>query len=78
MTNDSLARARVSALIYTMVNAVVFGAGLLAVLLTPALAQHAFFWIPLVVATSFVASVPVAWFIAPSMMLRFVRVQQHH
>jgi hypothetical protein len=76
MTNDNRARVRVSALIYAMVNAVVFGAGLLTVLLTPALAQHAFFWIPVLVASSFVASVPAAWFIAPSMMLRFTRAQQ--
>jgi uncharacterized membrane protein YciS (DUF1049 family) len=76
MTNDNLARLRVAALIYAMVNAIVFGSGLLTVLLTPALAQHAFFWIPTVVATSFAVSVPLSWVIAPSMMMRFSRSQR--
>jgi hypothetical protein len=70
-TKDNLARIRVAGLIYAMVNAVVFGGGLLTVLLTPALAQDAFFWIPLVVACSFAVSIPVSWAIAPSMMVRF-------
>jgi len=71
MNSDSQARLRVAALIYLMVNAVVFGVGLIVILMTPALAQHAFFWIPAVIATSFVLSAPMAWFIAPSMMMRF-------
>jgi hypothetical protein len=78
MSSDTKARLRVSALIFLMVNAVVFGAGLIAVLLTPALVQHAFFWIPSVVVTSFVLSVPLSWFIAPLMMLRFARARQFH
>lgn len=65
MNSDNQARLRVAALIFMMVNAVVFGVGLVSVLLTPALAQHAFFWIPVVVVTSFVLAAPVAWFIAP-------------
>jgi hypothetical protein len=78
MTRDTTARLRVSALIFSIVNAVVFGAGLIAVLLTPALAQHAFFWIPSVVLTSLVLSAPLSWFIAPLMMLRFARARQFH
>jgi uncharacterized protein (DUF983 family) len=76
MTNDNLARTRVAALIYVMVNAVVFGGGLLTVLLTPALSQHAFFWIPMVIVVSFAVSAPVSWFIAPSMMMRFSRTHR--
>ena len=78
MTRDTTTRLRVSALIFSIVNAVVFGAGLIAVLLTPALAQHAFFWIPSVVLTSLVLSAPLSWFIAPLMMLRFARARQFH
>jgi hypothetical protein len=78
MTSDTKARLRVSALIFSMVNAVVFGTGLIAVLVTPALVQHAFFWIPSVVVTSFVLSAPLSWFIAPLMMLRFARARQLH
>ncbi|MFO1111990.1 MAG: hypothetical protein U1E61_22690 [Bradyrhizobium sp.] len=78
MNSDNQARLRVAALIFMMVNAVVFGVGLVSVLLTPALAQHAFFWIPVVVVTSFVLAAPVAWFIAPHMMMRFVLARRLH
>jgi len=71
MNSDSQARLRVASLIYLMVNAVVFGVGLIAILMTPTLAQHAFFWIPAMIASSFALSAPLAWFIAPSMMMRF-------
>ena len=72
MNSNSHARLRVAALISLMVNAVVFGVGLIAVLMTPALAQHAFFWIPAIIVASFVVSAPLSWFIAPSMMMRFI------
>ena len=78
MNSDNQARLRVAALIYVMVNAVIFGAGLLAVLMTPALAQHAFFWIPAIVVTSFVVSAPLSWFIAPFMMMRFILARRAH
>jgi uncharacterized protein (DUF983 family) len=78
MTSDNQARLRVAALIYVMVNAVVFGIGLVSVLMTPALAQHAFFWIPAIIVTSFVLSAPLAWFIAASMMMRFILARRVH
>ena len=73
MTSDNRARLRVAALIFTMVNAVVFGVGLVTVLTTPVLAQHGFFWIPAIVVSSFVISPPLSWLIAPMMMQRFIR-----
>ena len=73
MTNDSKARLRVAALIYCMVNAVVFGVGVIAVVSVPALMTQAFFWIPAVIVTSFVISAPLSWLIAPWMMMRFIR-----
>jgi uncharacterized protein (DUF983 family) len=75
MTSDNRARLRVATLIFTMANAVVFGVGLITVLTTPALAQHAFFWIPAVVVASFAISPPLAWFIAPMMMQRFIQAR---
>ena len=78
MTSDNRARLRVAALIFTMVNAVVFGVGLITVLTTPTMAQHAFFWIPAVVVSSFVFSAPLSWFIAPMMMQRFIQARQTH
>jgi hypothetical protein len=73
MNGDSRARLRVAALVYCIVNAAVFGVGMIAVLSIPALGSHAFFWIPAVVVASFVISAPLAWFIAPWMMMRFIK-----
>ena len=78
MSSDSQARLRVAALIYLIVNAVVFGIGLILVLMTPTLVQHAFFWIPAIVVTSFALSAPLAWFLAPSMMMRFTMARRVH
>jgi hypothetical protein len=78
MNSDNQARLRVAALIYLMVNAVVFGVGMISVLMTPTLVQHAFFWIPAMIVTSFVLSAPLAWFIAPLMMMRFIAARRAH
>jgi uncharacterized protein (DUF983 family) len=76
MTSDNKTRLRVAALIFVMVNAVVFGVGLVAVLTTPAPSQHAFLWIPVVIVSSFVLSPPLAWLIAPMMMQRFIQARR--
>jgi hypothetical protein len=76
MTHDNRARLRVAALVFAMVNAVVFGIGLVTVLTTPALAQQSFFWIPVIVVSSFFISPPLSWFIAPMMMQRFIQSRQ--
>lgn len=75
MSSDNLARLRVATLIFAMVNAALFGAGVITVLSVPGLAQQAFFWVPAVVAASFVLSPPIAWLIAPSMMQRFLKAK---
>jgi hypothetical protein len=75
MDRDNRARLRVAALIYCMVNAVVFGVGVILVVSLPALMADAFFWIPVVVASSFAISAPLAWFISPWMMMRFHRAR---
>lgn len=75
MSGDNLARLRVATLISCMVNAVLFGAGVITVLSVPALSKDAFFWIPAVVLASFVLSPPLSWFIAPSMMQRFLQAK---
>jgi len=67
MNNDNLARLRVAGLIFLMVNAVIFGAGLITVLTVPAL---------VVVLVSFVLSPLPAWFIAPMMMQRFIQARR--
>lgn len=75
MSTNNRARLQVATLIFSMVNAVMFGLGVIAVLSTPILAQRAFFWIPAIVVVSFMLSPLVAWFIAPSMMQRFLKAQ---
>ena len=75
MNSDGRARLRVAALIYCIVNAAVFGVGMIAVLSIPTLSAHAFVWIPAVVVASFVMSAPLSWFIAPWMMMRFIKAR---
>jgi hypothetical protein len=75
MSSNTLARLQVASLIFSMVNAVLFGAGLITVLTTPTLAQHAFFWISAVVLASSVLAGPLAWIIAPSMMQRYLKAK---
>jgi hypothetical protein len=78
MNDDNRARLRVAALIYCIVNGVVFGLGLILVVSLPVLMTHAFFWIPTVVISSFAISAPVSWFIAPWMMMRFIKARSVH
>ncbi len=66
-------RFQIAGLVYMMANAVVFGVGLVTVLLVPALSQLAFEMIPAVVIASFVISAPVAWMIAPRLRARYWR-----
>ncbi len=75
MTTDSKTRMRVATLIFAMVNAVLFGIGLITILMVRTLAENAFFWIPLVVLTSFVVAPPIAWMLAPTMMQRFLKAK---
>lgn len=53
-----------------MVNAVLFGAGTIAVLTVPALAEHAKYLIPAVIVLSFALSPFIARLISPRMRLR--------
>lgn len=66
-------RAYITALVSMMVNAVVFGIGAIAVLSIPALTGDAWFWLPLVVAVSFIVSPFIAWAIAPMLRARWQR-----
>ena len=66
-------RLRITALIYSMTNAVIFGAGIIAVLNLPALSTNAYIWIPVVVVASLVLAAPFAWLIAPRLQARYDR-----
>ena len=69
-------RVQIAALIFLMVNAVLFGAGLITVLTIPALAAHAMGLIPVVVALSFVLAAPIAWLLAPRLRARYWRERE--
>ncbi len=58
-------RTRIAILIYSMVNAVLFGIGLVLVLNVPSLKANLGWNIVMVVVLSFVLAAPLAWLIAP-------------
>jgi ABC-type sulfate transport system permease subunit len=67
-------RAYISVLVGMMVNAVVFGIGATIVLSVPAFEDNLFFWMPVVVVSSFLLSPFIAWQIAPMLRSRWQRV----
>jgi len=71
MARETMTRARIAVLIYSMVNAVLFGAGLIFVLTLPVLSANAGFWISVVVGASLILAAPIAWWIAPRLHARF-------
>lgn len=68
-------RLQIAALIFMIVQAVVFGIGTVLVLATP-LQREAMELLPAVVVASFIISLPVSWFIAPRLRAHFSRSQQ--
>ena len=73
MTAETWKRAQIATLVYSMTNAVMFGAGLIAVLMIPALNEYAGFWISVVVVASLILAAPFAWMIAPQLRARYGR-----
>lgn len=63
-------RTQIAALIFPMVQAVLFGIGVFTVLLSP-LASKPFVSLPIMVALSFVIAVLVSWEMAPRLRLRY-------
>jgi hypothetical protein len=66
-------RFRIAVLIYSMTNAIIFGAGIVTVLNVPALRADAHIWIPVVVIASLILAAPLAWLIAPRLQARYDR-----
>ncbi len=73
MERQTDTRFRIAALIYSMVNALIFGLGLVVVLTVPSLSADAAIWVPLVVVSSLALAVPVAWWLAPRLRARYGR-----
>jgi hypothetical protein len=66
-------RFTIAALMFAMVNAVLFGVGLVTVLAIPTFAAHAMALIPAVVAASFIFAAPISWMLAPRLRARYWR-----
>jgi hypothetical protein len=75
MSRDTETRLEIAALVYLMASAVLFGAGIVAVLTVPQLDAHAGIAIAAVVVLSLVLAAPIAWFIAPRLRARCWRQQ---
>ena len=73
MTQNTSTRAQIAALVFSMTNSVLFGAGLIVVLMVPALNENAGLWICVVVVSSLLVAAPFAWLIAPRLRARFWR-----
>jgi hypothetical protein len=65
-------RLTIAVLIYLMIQGVLFGIGAILVLATP-LQQQAMTLLPLVVITSAILALPLAWWIAPRLRARYWR-----
>lgn len=63
-------RLQIAVLVFTMVQSVLFGAGVILVLATP-LTVYAMLLIPTVIIVSTLISVPVSWLIAPRLRARY-------
>lgn len=62
-------RLQIAAVIYLMVQGVLFGFGVIAILATP-LTVYAPVLIPALIVATAVISLPISWFLAPRLRLR--------
>ncbi|MEX0405138.1 hypothetical protein ABGN05_05620 [Aquibium sp. LZ166] len=70
-------RTYLTGIVSLMVNAVLFGAGVVVVLSVPALSEHAIYLIPAVVVASFILTPFIAWKIAPRMRLSYWKEREN-
>lgn len=73
MSQETKTRVQIAALIFTMTNAVLFGAGLITLLAIPALSGYAGIGIVIVTTLSIIVAAPAAWLIAPRLRARYWR-----
>jgi uncharacterized membrane protein YdbT with pleckstrin-like domain len=64
-------RGQVAILIYMMVQGVLFGVGVVAMVLIPTWFGHQQLALPVIVVVSFLIAVPLAWFISPHLLNRY-------
>jgi hypothetical protein len=68
-------RLQIASMVFMMVQAMVFGIGMILILATP-MSNNAMTLVPWMIAVSFIVSAPLAWLIAPRLQLRYWR-QRH-
>jgi hypothetical protein len=73
MTFNPGVRTQIAALVFSMTNGVMFGTGLIVVLMVPALNANAGFWIAAVIIASLILAAPFAWLVAPRLRARYWR-----
>jgi hypothetical protein len=75
MTGETKTRLAVMALVYMMVNAVLFGAGMLLFLNGESIGPHdqASTGIWTIVAASFILAAPISWWLTPRLRARYGR-----
>tara|TARA_R110002020_G_scaffold40118_6_gene118787 strand:+ start:7881 stop:8111 length:231 start_codon:yes stop_codon:yes gene_type:complete len=71
-------RTFIAGLIALPINAVLFGAGAVTVLSIPALAEHAKYFLPVVIVAGFVAAAPLAWIMALRLHASRLYSDAHH
>jgi hypothetical protein len=67
-------RLQIAAMAFMMVQAVLFGVGMLLILLTP-MSDHASFYIPVMIAVTAIAAAAISWEIAPRFRERYWRAR---
>lgn len=71
-------RLWISAMIYPMANAVMFGAGATLVLTVPYLRENAVWALPAVIVLALILAAPVAYVLAPRLRLRYWQKREEH
>lgn len=66
-------RFQIASMVFMMVQAVLFGIGVVTILATPLLADTMMTAMPLMIAATVLISAPVAWLIAPRLRARYWR-----
>lgn len=69
-------RLWIAVMLYPVVNAVLFGFGIVPVLSIKSLSEQAGTLMPMVVIASLILAAPIAWFIAPRLRLRYWRARR--
>ena len=67
MSKDTKIRLALAVMVFMMVQAVLFGFGMMTVLYNPnKIGESDFFWIPVIIVASSIISAGVSWWIAPA------------